>query len=246
MVNIALQVEYHGTRYHGFQRQTNLLTIQSELETALSKVADEEIIIHCAGRTDAGVHATAQIINFNTKAKRPPHAWIIGTNNYLPHDIAIKNYWEVPNDFHARYSAISRAYRYIILNTRARSAVHANQVTHYPQHILNEKKMHQAAQYLLGEQNFVAFRGAECQAKTTFRNVHYCNVHRENDFIYIDIQANAFLLHMVRNIVGTLIPIGREQKPPEWIKTVLKTNNRQYAGVTMPPQGLYLCGVGYQ
>ena len=244
MPNIALQVEYSGTHYHGFQRQPTVITVQSCLEKAISQVANQPIKISCAGRTDAGVHATAQMINFQTTAERPLHAWIAGTNSFLPPDIAVKNAWEMPEEFHARFSAIHRSYRYIILNTPQRSGIWADRVVHYPSK-LNHEKMHQAAQYLLGEQDFLAFRGSMCQANTTRRCVNYCNVQRDNDHLYIDIQANAFLLHMVRNIVGTLIPIGREQQPPEWIKEVQASGNRQYAGITMPPQGLYLCGVGY-
>lgn len=244
MPNIALQVEYSGTHYHGFQRQPDVITVQSCLESAISQVAGESVTTFCAGRTDAGVHATAQIINFNTEAKRSLYAWILGCNRYLPADIAIKNVWEMPDDFHARFSAVRRTYRYIILNKPQRSALWTERVVHYPR-ALNVEKMYEAAQYLLGEQDFVAFRGSECQANSTYRCVYFCNVTRNRDYIYVDIQANAFLLHMVRNIVGTLMLVGIEQQTPEWIKTVLASGNRQYAGITMPAHGLYLCGVKY-
>ena len=244
-MNIALHIEYNGSAYHGFQRQvSHLATIQATLETALSQIADAPIKVICAGRTDAGVHATAQMINFHTPTSRALKAWTLGVNQCLPNDIAVRDVKEMPEEFHARYTAVARTYRYIINNHPIRHGLWAQQNTHFPMP-LDAQSMQQAANYLVGEHDFSAFRGIDCQARTPVRNVEFCRVQRVDDFIYIDIQANAFLHHMVRNIVGTLVIVGRHLQPAEWVKEVLASRQRRQAGITMPAQGLYLAGVYY-
>jgi tRNA pseudouridine38-40 synthase len=245
MPNIALQIEYNGTAYHGYQCQEGLATIQACLEHAISKIADEPIKVLGTGRTDAGVHATAQIINFHTEAERTPRAWSVGVNSYLPRDIAVRQVWEVPETFHARYSAINRSYRYVLNNHRLRGGLWSDHEVHYPVP-LNHELMQQGADYLVGEHDFTALRDSQCQARTTLRRVEYCRVSRQQEYIFLDIQANAFLHHMVRNTMGTLIVIGRGFQPPEWIPVLLNSKDRRLAGMTMPPQGLCLTGVNYK
>lgn len=242
MFNIALHIEYDGTAYHGFQRQTGLDTIQERLENAISQIANEPVQITCAGRTDAGVHATAQVINFHTQFQRDLRAWSVGVNRYLPNDIAVRRAFVVPAEFHARYSAIYRSYRYIINNHPLRKALGLG--VHYPIP-LDHVQMQQAANYLLGEHDFSAFRDADCQALTTLRKITFCKIQRVQENIYIDIQANAFLHHMVRNIVGTLVLIGRGRQPPIWMQQVLHSKDRRQAGATLAAKGLFLTGVGY-
>jgi tRNA pseudouridine38-40 synthase len=244
MFNIALHVEYNGSAYHGFQRQKDLPSIQESLEQALSQVADHPVIIHCAGRTDAGVHATAQVVSFNTQADRDLRAWTLGVNQYLPPDIAIRNVVIMPDDFHARYSAISRTYRYVINNHALRRGLWQDLATHYPMH-LDVDLMQQGAAFLIGEHDFSAFRGADCQSKSPVRTVEFCHIHRDRDWVFVDIQANAFLHHMVRNIVGSLAAVGKGLESPAWIQEVLKGLDRREAAMMMPAQGLYLVGVTY-
>lgn len=241
---IALHIEYKGTVYYGFQSQTGLPTIQGTLESALSKIADAPIQITCAGRTDAGVHATAQVIHFTSPIERELRAWVLGTNAFLPKDISVQKAFIVADDFHARYRATHRTYRYIIDNSAARSGLWHNYSTYFPLS-LDTKSMQQAADYLIGEHDFTSFRGADCQAKTPHRQVHYCRVERKGHWVIIDIQANAFLHHMVRNIVGTLVKVGKGIEKPEWMHSVLMSRDRKSAGQTMAPQGLYLVGVNY-
>ncbi len=244
MFNIVLHVEYNGSAYHGFQRQKTLPTIQLCLEQALSHVADQPITVYSAGRTDAGVHATGQVIHFNAPVERDLRAWSIGINQYLPSDIAIRNVTPMPDDFHARYSAVSRTYRYVINNHALRYGLWNSLTTHYPMN-LDVDLMQQGANFLLGEHDFSAFRGGDCQAKSPIRTVEFCRITRHQDFIFIDIQANAFLHHMVRNIVGSLVAIGKGLESPEWIKEVIAGKDRREAAMMMPAQGLYLVGVKY-
>ncbi len=243
-MRIALGVEYNGHDFFGFQAQKDLRTVQHSLEEALSQIADEEVKIICAGRTDAGVHATGQVIHFDTPAQRNLRAWTLGTNTHLPHSIAITWAKEVDDTFHARFSATSRRYRYIIYNSSIRPALLASRVTWY-HHPLNADEMERAGQFLLGELDFTSFRSAECESKTPMRNVHFIKVTREGDFITIDIQANAFLHHMVRNIAGVLMRVGSETKKPEWVLDVLQAKDRREAAETAPASGLYLCQVNY-
>ncbi len=241
---IALGIEYNGQGFYGWQSQENLKTIQGSLESALSHIANEPITLFCAGRTDAGVHATGQVAHFDTKAVREMRAWTFGTNALLPREIAVTWAQIVPENFHARYTALSRRYRYIIYNYPARPAILSGRVAwHYGP--LDVSVMNQAGQYLIGEQDFSAFRSAQCESKTPMRNVQSLSVVRTGDYIIIEIMANAFLHHMVRNIVGVLIAVGSKTKEPQWVKTVLESKDRRQAAATADAAGLYLTHVNY-
>ena len=243
-MRIALGLEYKGTNYHGWQRQDGLATVQGEVEQALSQVADHNVEVFCAGRTDVGVHAKGQVIHFDTEAKRKLDAWVSGGNSYLPHDISILWAKEVDAEFHARFSAMARNYRYLIYNYKIRSALYADQVAWHVKE-LDEKRMLEAAQYLIGEHDFSSFRGCDCQAKTPMRNVQQIKIKRQNRLIILDIKANAFLMHMVRNIAGLLMAIGGHKQEPIWAKQVLEACDRRVAGITAPACGLYLTRVHY-
>lgn len=243
-MRIALGIEYDGSHFYGWQAQQNLPTIQEHLQQALSKVANEPIEVFCAGRTDAGVHALGQVIHFDTQAVRDSHAWIAGTNTYLPPSVSVKWAQQVSDEFHARFSAKSRRYCYVIYNHAVRSALLASRVTLHHR-LLDADKMHQAAQYLLGELDFTSFRSSQCESKTPMRNVHEITVTRRGHFIYVEIEANAFLHHMVRNIVGSLMEVGAEEHPPKWIQEVLQARDRRLAAEMAPPMGLYLVSVKY-
>lgn len=243
-MRIALGIEYDGTNYCGWQRQHNVSSIQEKIEDALSKVASQSVSVTCAGRTDAGVHAFGQVAHFNTDANRPDSAWILGTNSNLPKDIRILWARHVADDFHARYSATARHYRYIIYNNKVASAILRHRSMWLP-FALNEKLMHKAGQYLIGEHDFSSFRGSGCQSKSTKRNVMSLVVTRGGGMVTIDIKANAFLLHMVRSIVGMLIKVGTGEKKPIWAKEVLEARDRKVSAATAPAQGLYLVGVEY-
>ena len=243
-MKIALGVEYIGTDFHGWQWQEGLPTIQGTLESALSRIANEKIQTFCAGRTDAGVHARGQVIHFETTAKRPLRAWILGTNSHLPNSISVRFAKEVDGHFHARFTALSRSYRYIIYNHLSRPAIMHQRVT-WRYEPLNTGAMHSAGQALLGEKDFSSFRSAECESSTPMRKVKRVMVQRLNDYVVIDIEANAFLHHMVRNIVGVLIRIGEGYAEPEWMETVLQARDRRQAAETAPASGLYLTSVAY-
>lgn len=243
-MKIALGIEYDGSRYFGWQRQQNVASVQQELETALSKIANAPCEVFCAGRTDAGVHGTGQVVHFETESVRPMQSWCFGTNANLPADIAVRWAVEVPDEFHARFSATARRYRYVIYNHKLRSAILPKGISHY-YHPLDAEKMHQAGQYLLGENDFSSFRAAQCQSHTPWRNVHHLNVWRQQDYVIVDIQANAFVHHMVRNIVGSLIEVGLGKQPPEWIGWLLAQRDRTLAAATAHAEGLYLVDVTY-
>lgn len=244
MIRIALGIEYAGESLHGFQKQHQVLTVQSYLEQALSEVANEAIFLHCAGRTDTGVHATGQVVHFDTHAKRHADAFLWGANAKLPPFIRVRWARQVDFHFHARFSAIARSYRYVIYNHPVHSALLHKRVTwhYYP---LDIGKMNQAAQFLLGEQDFSAFRSSECGAKSPMRCIQTANLIRMNSWVYLDITANAFLHHMVRNIMGALIRIGSSDISPEWMKTILASKDRRCAAATAPSDGLYLTRVDY-
>jgi len=243
-MRIALGIEYDGHHFFGWQAQENLPTVQRCVEEVLSKIADAEIKVFCAGRTDAGVHATGQVIHFETQAKRNLRAWTAGANSYLPHSVAVTWAKEVDDAFHARFSALSRRYRYIIYNNSIRPAISALRVTWY-QRYLDVEMMEEAGQFLLGELDFSSFRSAACESKTPMRNVHFIKVTRHGHFVVIEIQANAFLHHMVRNIVGVLMRIGAGLENPEWARVVLAAKDRRQAAETAPATGLYLAQVNY-
>ena len=243
-MRVALMVEYDGSQYHGWQAQTGLRTVQQALERALGRVADQEISVVCAGRTDTGVHATSQIVHFDCDKERATRAWIHGANSFLPKDVCVKWGAVMPDDFHARYSALSRRYRYVIYNTPIRPALlRCNMTWQYRQ--LDHRVMQEACQVLVGEQDFTSFRSVECQSKTPMRNVHHLQVTRRGDLVIIDITANAFLHHMVRNIVGVLMAVGSGRKPATWVKDVLLAKDRRLGAETAPPYGLYLVAVTY-
>lgn len=245
MMRIALGIEYDGSGFSGWQMQKqDVRTVQGELEKALSIVADEPIRVVCAGRTDTGVHATGQVVSFDTRAVRDERAWVLGVNSYLPDDVASLWSCKVDEDFSARFTATSRQYRYVILNRLGRSAAFHSKVT-WRHSELNERIMHEAAQALVGEHDFSSFRSSSCQADHAIRTIHYINITRKGEFIYIDIKANAFLHHMVRNIAGSLIMIGKGEQAVGWMQALLETKDRTQAGPTAPAQGLYMVKVTY-
>lgn len=244
-MRIALGIEYNGSQFSGWQRQKHgTRTVQECVEKALSVVADEPVQVVCAGRTDTGVHATGQVVSFDSQSERPLKAWVQGVNAHLPDDVSSVWACEVDEDFSARFTATARQYRYAILNRPGRSAVFHSNVT-WRHGAINEKIMHVAAQALIGEQDFSSFRSSACQAEHARRNIHYVTVSRKADFIFIDIEANAFLHHMVRNIAGVLLEIGRGDKEPEWVSELLEARDRTVSGITAPPGGLYLMSVVY-
>lgn len=243
-MRIVLGIEYDGSGFSGWQWQSEQRSVQQVLEQSLSKVANHPITVQCAGRTDTGVHALEQVIHFDTKIERDLHAWVLGGNSNLPDDVRILWSKRAIDDFHARYSAIARFYRYVILNRPIKSALLRKQVTwhHTP---LDADKMHQAAQYLIGKHDFSSFRAQGCQSKSPIREMYFIDVYRDGDKVIIDISANAFLHHMVRNIAGVLIDIGNGKQPIDWIHELLAVKSRKLGGVTAPPSGLYLGGVYY-
>lgn len=243
---IALSIEYDGAAFSGWQKQLSpmLATIQQEVEAALGKIADHPVAVTCAGRTDAGVHATSQVIHFDTAVDRGEKAWIVGTNSLLVKSVRVLTATRVPADFHARFSATSRRYFYVILQRKIAPAILYKRITHVAQE-LDVAAMNEAAQALLGEQDFSSVRAAGCQSRTPFRQVMRASVYRQGAFVIFDVQANAFLQHMVRNIVGVLLAIGQGQQDPGWMARLLAQRDRTVAAVTAPPDGLYLVGVGY-
>lgn len=245
-MRIAAGIEYNGSNYHGWQTQScpPQNTLQAQCEKALSQVADHPIYITCAGRTDKGVHALSQVIHFDTTANRTMHAWISGANHCLPHDIRLLWAKAIDISFHARYCATARRYQYILYNHPIRPALLDQRVSWYPKP-LDVKKMIAGAQFLVGEHDFSAFRAADCQAKTTLRNVTYLEFTQHEHFIDVAIEANAFLHHMVRNIVGVLLAIGYGEREPIWAQEVLLSGQRSEGGITASPEGLYLTQVSY-
>ena len=243
-MRVALGIEYDGTSYNGWQRQRTGLGVQQRLEEALSIVANEHVEVVSAGRTDTGVHASGQVVHFDTDSERSERGWLLGANSNLPTDVCVT--WVKPVDeaFHARFSATSRSYRYRILNRLERSALHRHRAW-WVYEPLDEKPMQAAAQRLLGQHDFSAFRAAACQANTSVREVTHIAVTRSGDWLTIDVTANAFLMNMVRNIVGTLAAIGQGEEAVEWIGDVLEGRDRKAGGITAPPHGLTLVGVGY-
>lgn len=236
-MRLALGIEYDGTDFFGWQRLSHGRSVQGEVEAALSFVADHAVEVTCAGRTDAGVHARCQVVHFDTHAQRSQRAWTLGANSRLARDVAVLWAQPVADDFHARFGARARRYRYTILNRPVRAALAARFVT-WERVPLDVEAMHCAAQALIGENDFSAFRTAQCQANSPMREVREIAVARCGEEVAIEIEANAFLHHMVRNIVGSLLPIGRGERPVEWLGELLRGRDRSVAGPTAPASGL--------
>ncbi len=243
-MRIVLVLEYDGSRYCGWQSQPERCSIQDVLETALSEIAKEEIRVITAGRTDTGVHALYQVVHFDTLVQRPISAWIRGVNALLPNDIAILWAAETSDEFHARYSALERHYLYLLLNQSTRPGIHHNRVGWYHQS-LELEKMQIAGSFLIGKHDFSSFRAAECQAKSPVRTITRLSIARHGNLLIFELRANAFLQHMVRNIIGCLVYIGKGKYSPEWICELLKSCNRTYAAPTFSSAGLYLASVRY-
>lgn len=240
----AAVVEYDGSAYNGWQRQKHSMTVQQKVEQALSRVANEPVTLVCAGRTDSGVHATNQVIHFDSVAERQPRNWLLGVNANLPADIRLRWVGPVAVDFSARFSALKRTYRYIICNSVHPPALFQRNVT-WVADPLDDAAMHRAGQQLLGERDFSSFRAAGCQSNTPFRCVERLEVRRAGELVVVEICANAFLHHMVRNIVGALLAVGRGMHSEPWLGELLECRDRTLAPPTAPANGLYLVGVEY-
>ncbi|RDS79840.1 tRNA pseudouridine(38-40) synthase TruA [Dyella monticola] len=244
-MRIALGIEYDGTDFFGWQRLSHGASVQASLEHALSFVAAQSIAVTCAGRTDAGVHGRCQVVHFDTDVQRDRRSWVLGACSNLPSTVAVLWAQPVPDDFHARFSARSRRYRYTILNRAIRPALDARYVA-WERLPLDAERMHAAAQSLIGEHDFSAFRAISCQAAHARREVKYLSVQREGEHVVVDIEANAFLHHMVRNIVGSLLPVGRGEQPVEWVAGLLAGRDREVAGPTAAASGLTFIGPRYE
>jgi tRNA pseudouridine38-40 synthase len=243
-MRIALGIEYDGSRFLGWQRQSHGPSVQAAVEQALAGVADAAVEVICAGRTDTGVHARCQVVHFDSEAERTPRGWALGVTSRLPASVCVR--WAQPVDaaFHARFAARARRYRYRILNRGVRPALERDYLT-WERLPLDAERMHAAAQGLLGEHDFNAFRSVQCQAAHARRNLQRIAVRRDDEIVTIEVQANAFLHHMVRNIVGSLLPIGRGEQPVEWLAELLAGRDRTLAGPTAPAQGLCFLGPLY-
>jgi tRNA pseudouridine38-40 synthase len=240
----ALGIEYDGSGFQGWQRLSHGASVQAAVEAALSFVVDHPLEVVCAGRTDSGVHARCQVVHFDTEAARTPYSLQQGGNSRLPGGVAVLWCQPMPQDFHARYSARARRYRYTILNRKVRPAMQREYLT-WERQPLDAEAMHRAAQALLGEHDFSAFRTVHCQAPHPNRNVHDISVRREDDRVIVEVQANAFLHHMVRNFVGSLLPVGRGERPEAWVGELLAGRDRVVAGPTAPSNGLVFLGPRY-
>jgi tRNA pseudouridine38-40 synthase len=240
----ALGVEYDGSDFSGWESQPRQRTVQSTLESALSSVADAPVKTICAGRTDAGVHALAQVVHFDSHAERADHEWVLGANSNLPGDVSVRWAHPVAEDFHARYSALCRHYRYVIQNRRERPALLRRRAA-WERVPLDTAPMQAAGAHLLGEHDFSSFRAAGCQASRPVRTVMSLDVSRQGSLVFIDIAANAFLQHMVRNIAGVLMEIGAGKREPGWAKELLAQRDRTLGAMTAPPEGLYLSRIDY-
>lgn len=243
-MRIALGLEYDGASFNGWQTQPGGGTVQDALEAALARIAGVPVRAQCAGRTDTGVHALAQVAHFDTDAERPDNAWVKGVNTHLPRSVAIRWARRVPEDFHARFSATSRRYEYVLINRPTRPAIWEGRAGwfHLP---LDEAKMVEAAAHLLGEHDFSALRSAECQAPSPVRTISKLAIVRQGEVIRFSLEANAFLHHMVRNIVGCLVYVGKGKYSPTWMAEVLAGRDRAKAAPTFGPHGLYLTGIDY-
>lgn len=239
-------VEYDGSVFRGWQKQKHHPgpSVQASLEKAIGRVANHPVDVVCAGRTDAGVHGSAQVIHFDSNAVRDNRGWKLGINTNLPNGLCVSWIQPIDSDFHARFSAVARRYRYFILNKEVKPGLMHAHVTWWRRK-LDEKKMHLAAQSLVGEHDFTSFRAADCQANHAVRTLNDISVKRMGDWVILEVCANAFLYHMVRNIAGVLLPIGQGSKPVGWCGEVLAAQDRRQAGVTAPGEGLYFVDVEY-
>jgi tRNA pseudouridine38-40 synthase len=244
MARFAAGLEYDGRAYSGWQFQPGLHTVQDQVQRALSRVADAPIDVVCAGRTDAGVHASGQVIHFDAAVDRSERAWRLGGNTYLPSDVSLVWVREVPEHFHARFAATARGYRYFILNRDSRPGLVSGRAT-WERRPLDAALMNEVAQVLVGEHDFSAFRAIECQAKSPVRRIEHIAVTREQEWVRVEVTANAFLHHMVRNITGLLMSVGQGESPPGRVATVLASRDRRTSAATAPPDGLYLAQVRY-
>lgn len=235
---LALGVEYDGTHYCGWQRLKDTPSVQASLEEALSRIAGKSVRVHCSGRTDSGVHATRQVVHFDPPVSRSEKAWVFGTNANLPKDIAVRWVKPVSDDFHARFMALARRYRYLILNQPSRPVMERAQVT-WCRDYLDADAMHRAAQALVGENDFSSFRAAGCQSKSPWRHLHFIEVRRHGPLLAIDVQGNAFLHHMIRNIAGALIRVGRGEQGDDYLGRLLALKDRAQGDVTAPSEGLH-------
>lgn len=243
-MRVALGVEYAGDAFEGWQSQRHGRTVQDHLEGAISAIAGHPVRLHCAGRTDAGVHATAQVVHFDTSSTRPQTSWVRGVNSCLRSPVVVRWAAVVDDEFHARFSAMARRYRYILHNAPVKPALLARRVGWY-HGPLDEVRMAEAASHLLGRHDFSAFRAAGCQAKSPLKIMHEARVRRDGDYLVFDFHANAFLHHMVRNLVGGLVYVGKGNFAPDWMGELLVNGDRRLAAPTFPADGLYLCGVDY-
>ncbi|WP_370203626.1 tRNA pseudouridine(38-40) synthase TruA [Alloalcanivorax venustensis] len=245
MTRIAVAVEYDGTGFHGWQTQeSGVRTVQEELEKALSRVANHPVALICAGRTDAGVHATGQVCHFDSDADRSMKSWVMGANRFLPDDVSVQWAQAVPDDFHARFKANRRRYRYVIYNHAAPPALFRRQVT-WNYRPLDVDAMIEASRHLVGTHDFTSYRSVHCQAKSPVKTLSRFHIHRQGPLIVLEVEGNAFLMHMVRNMAGVLMSIGAGKHPPVWAREVLEARDRRKGGVTAPPFGLYLVDIGY-
>jgi len=244
-VRYAAGVEYNGARFHGWEvQQPEIRTVQGEVEHALSKVANHFVRVTTAGRTDTGVHASGQVIHFESDAERSERSWLYGANANLPADACLSWVKPVSDEFHARFSATARSYRYVIFNRPVRTALSVQERT-WVYRPLDERRMQQAADHLVGEHDFSSYRAVACQAHSPVRTIHQLEVSRHGEEVHIFVRANAFLHHMVRNIAGVLIAIGSGLQEPEWAREVLALRDRTQGGITAPPEGLSLIRVEY-
>lgn len=243
-MRIALGIEYDGSAFQGWQVQVDAPSVQATVEHALSRIANHPVHVTCSGRTDTGVHARCQVVHFDTTAERTPRAWILGSNSLLPDTVVVHHAQAVADDFHARFDARARRYRYTIANRPTRPAI-GRPLLSWVREPIDHERMQEAAQVLVGTHDFSALRTVACQAKSPVRTIHHIRFARDGDLVHMDIQANAFLHHMVRNIVGSLLPIGRGEKDAAWLAGVLASRDRKQAGMTAEANGLVFVGPLY-
>lgn len=244
LTRFAIGLEYDGAAFFGWQVQRQEPTVQGVLERALARVADHETRVTCCGRTDTGVHALCQVAHFDTKAERSERSWVLGVNSHLPPAASVLWIRQVDESFHARFTAHARTYRYVILNRWIRPALDAHRVC-WQRRPLDAERMHEAAQVLLGEHDFEAFRAAGCQARHAVRDIHAISVARRGSRVVLEVTANGFLYHMVRNLAGSLMAVGAGERPAGWLAEVLRTRDRTQAAPTAPAQGLYFVGARF-